>query len=204
MLAELPDAVETILTLATTFQRTSLLYELFDRTQRRPFTSYWMLCLSFIYKLSSSVIHASSPIAFTRRSDKSNDLSPPSSIWACLRASYPLHLNAWIGQSVPTRLQVAFFEDLKKLVCKTINMYNPDPWLLDALRARTSEIIVFDLPVLTELSKVTLSECPGQFIAWMLRCIEESPVAIVLLQINEFSLNRSHSARSVRGVFNVP
>ncbi len=56
---------------------------------------------------------------------------------------------------------VAFFEDLSRLGCKTINVSNTDPSLLDAPRARTpSGIIVFEMQV-TKLSKVTLSECPG-------------------------------------------
>ncbi len=107
---------------------------------------------------------------------------------------------------MPTRPHVPFFEDLSKLGCKTINMCNPDSRLLDAPGARTSEIIVFKMP-LTKLSKVTLSECPGQYISWILLCIEESSAETldlrfsddILLQINEFPLSnlRSHDGPSV-------
>ncbi|PBK66274.1 hypothetical protein ARMSODRAFT_960218 [Armillaria solidipes] len=98
---------------------------------------------------------------------------------------------------VPTRTHITFFEDLSKLGCKSINMYNPHPWLLDVPRATTSEIIPFDSLILTKLSKVTLSESLRQHIAWTLRSIEESPVETldlgsisddVLLKISEFPL----------------
>ncbi len=61
----------------------------------------------------------------------------------------------------------AFFEDLGKLGCKTINMNNLIQRFYDVPMARTSMIVVFDLPVLTKLSKVTLSECPEQHMVWM-------------------------------------
>ncbi|PBK74733.1 hypothetical protein ARMSODRAFT_488997 [Armillaria solidipes] len=82
ILAELPYTVETILTLATMCHRLNefamayhfgrVFYELFDHTQRRPFTFPDVLRLSFIYK-------------------------PSLSVWACFRGSFPFPLNIWFS-----------------------------------------------------------------------------------------------------------
>lgn len=139
--------------------------ELFDHTQRHPFTSLRMLCLSFIYK------------------------------WSLLRVQCKISNNfhkemRQDRQSLSTRmvfkqvLRAAFFG------CKTINTYKPDLWMFDAPRARTSEIIAFILPIFTKHSVVTL--LPEQYIAWMLRFIKTSDLKSlsddVLLKVNEISL----------------
>ncbi len=73
-----------------------------------------------------------------------------------------------------------------------------------------SENIVFDLPILTKLSSVTLSERPGQCSAWTLQSVKESPFETldlrslsdrVLLKIDGFSLNNLQNVRLLHCTF---
>ncbi|PBK66272.1 hypothetical protein ARMSODRAFT_356252 [Armillaria solidipes] len=220
--AVLPNTVKVILTLATTCRRLNEFamayhfgsvscYEFCGsssnrpagkkcgkRTQSRPFTSFRMLRLSFIYNPPLAVIRCKFSNNFHMEMKEVKRSLPALKRMDLPSGRFSVSFEHMGWPKVPTETHVAFFEDLSKLGCMTIDMAKRDPWFVDAPRARTSEIVVFDPPVLTKLSKVTLSECPEQYIAWMLRCIEESPIETldlrslsddVLLKINEFSLS---------------
>ncbi|KAK0484785.1 hypothetical protein IW261DRAFT_1604995 [Armillaria novae-zelandiae] len=80
---------------------------------------------------------------------------------------------------LPTKRHIAFFKDLSKLKCTTIDTR------LSSLFATTETGVPahrrFCPPCLTQLSTVTLTHCPAQYMAWMLRSIKESPVEVLTL-----------------------
>ncbi|KAK0236465.1 hypothetical protein EDD85DRAFT_1024760 [Armillaria nabsnona] len=166
ILAALPNTVEVILTLAATCRRLNEFaiayhfgsisgYYLFGsspirpasqkcrRTQRRPFTSFRMLRLSFIYDPPLSVIH-------------------------CIFSDNFHKDMREVKRSLPALKRMGLLSGTFSVSFEYVN------WL-----------------------KVTLFECPGQYLAWTLRSIEESPVETlnlgsisddVLLKFNEFPL----------------
>ncbi|PBK82358.1 hypothetical protein ARMGADRAFT_735487 [Armillaria gallica] len=217
--AALPNTVEIILTLATTCRRLNEFamachfgsvscYEFCGsssnssagkkcgkRAQRGPFISFRMLRLSFIYNPPLAVIHCKFSNNFCKEMREVKRSFPALKRMDLLSGRFSVSFEHMEWPQVPTEAHAAFFEDLSKLGCKTINMDISNRRSYDAPRARTGVIIVFDPPVLTKLSKITLSECPEQYMAWMLQCIEESPIETldlrslsddVLLKINEF------------------
>ncbi len=102
---------------------------------------------------------------------------------------------------IPTEKHVAFFEDLSKLKCHTIDTSNADPRLI--IPPMASDIIKFALPALIQLSKVTLSQLPECYVACMLRSINQSPITMLCLRFlsddNLLVLNKDslHHLRNV-------
>ncbi len=133
-----------------------------------------MLRLSFIYNPPLAVIHCKFSNHFRKEMREVKRSLPALKRMDLLSGRFSVSFEHMEWPQVPTEAHAAFFEDLSKLGCKTINMDISNRRFYDAPRARTSVIVVFDPPVLTKLSKITVSECPEQYMAWMLQCIEES------------------------------
>ncbi len=170
--------------------------------ESRPFTSFRMLRLSFIYNPPLAVIRCKFSNHFRKEMREVERSLPALKRMGLLSGRFSVSFGQMFWPKVPTETHAAFFEDLGKLGCKTIDMDNLIQRFHDVPTAETSVIVVFDPPVLTKLSKVTLSECPEQYMAWMLQCIEESPIETldlrslsddVLLKINEFSFSNLQS-----------
>ncbi|KAK0221022.1 hypothetical protein EDD85DRAFT_270217 [Armillaria nabsnona] len=97
--------------------------------------------------------------------------------------------------TLPTKKHVAFFKDLSKLRCTTIDTRTGS---FATTGTGVHAHIRFSPPCLTQLSTVTLTECPAQYMAWMLRSMKESPVSVLtlyclsddtLLKITEITLS---------------
>ncbi|KAK0451698.1 hypothetical protein EV421DRAFT_1772538 [Armillaria borealis] len=80
---------------------------------------------------------------------------------------------------LPMKKHVAFFKDLSKLRCIKINTYTSGSGA--TTRTGVPAHIRFGPPCLTQLSTVTLTEHPAQYMAWMLRSMKESPVRVLTL-----------------------
>ncbi|KAK0469227.1 uncharacterized protein EV420DRAFT_1493156 [Desarmillaria tabescens] len=204
ILAELPDTVEIIFALATTCRRLNefamtyhfkrVSYELFDGT-RRPFASFQMLRVSFIYTPSLSVIRCKFSNNFYKEMREVKRSLAPLKRMGLFPGKFSVSCENMHWPKLPTKQHVAFFHDLSKLKCKTMNTHSSP---ISAF-VRPGGNITFDPPVLTKLLNVTLSKRPEQYIVWMLNSIKESPVKTlnlnslsddVLLKINEFSLSK--------------
>ncbi|KAK0221047.1 hypothetical protein EDD85DRAFT_271157 [Armillaria nabsnona] len=187
ILAELPRSVETTITLATTcrrlnefvmayhFDRVSFLY--FSRNYGdRPFSSFRMLRLSFIHKSRLTSIYCNFSDNFSR------EMTEVQRSLAVLKATGMVFDVSFVGMNwpkFPMKKHVAFFKDLSKLRCTKINTYTSGSGA--ATRTGGPAHIRFSPPCLTQLSTVTLTECPAQYMAWMLQSMEESPVRVLTL-----------------------
>ncbi len=187
ILTELPRSVETTITLATTcrrlnefvmayhFDRVSFLY--FSRNYSdRPFSSFRMLRLSFIHKLRLSSIYCNFSDNFSK------EMTEVQRSLAVIKATGTEFDVSFVGMNwpkLPMKKHVAFFKDLSKLRCTKINTHTSG----SGANTRTGgpAHIRFGPPCLTQLSTVILTECPAQYMAWMLQSMEESPVRVLTL-----------------------
>ncbi len=80
--------------------------------------------------------------------------------------------------TLPTKKHVAFFKDLNKLRCTTIDTRTGS---FATTGTGVHAHIRFSPPCLTQLSTVTLTECPAPYMAWMLRSMKEPPVSMLTL-----------------------
>ncbi|KAK0451720.1 hypothetical protein EV421DRAFT_2031460 [Armillaria borealis] len=185
ILAELPRSVETTIALATTCRRLNEFamachfgnksYLSFGRYSR-PFTSFRMLRLSFVYKPSLSLIDCRFSGNFSK---EMNEVQRSLAILEAMGTDFDVSFEGMDWPKLPTKKHVAFLKDLSKLRCTAIDTQAWGPGA--TTRTGVPAHIRFGPPCLTQLSTVTLTERPVQYMAWMLRSMKESPVRVLTL-----------------------
>ncbi|KAK0221046.1 hypothetical protein EDD85DRAFT_271150 [Armillaria nabsnona] len=141
-------------------------------------------------------------------------LSPLSECFACRFFTNPIGTEFHVSfdgmdwPKIPAEKHVAFFEDLSKLKCHSMDTKNAGSGL--AVPPTANDIIKFDPPAFTQLSKVTLSQLPECYVAWMLRSINQSPITALclhslsddnLLELNKLSLHHLQDVTLVSCTF---
>ncbi|SJL10310.1 uncharacterized protein ARMOST_13694 [Armillaria ostoyae] len=185
ILAELPRSVETTIALATTCRRLNEFamayhfgsdsYMSFGR-HSQPFASFRMLRLSFLHKPRLSFIYC---IFSDNFSKEMTEIQRSLAVLKAMGTDFHVSFNGMDWSEIPAEKHVAFFEDLSKLKCHTIDTSDAGPKLTNPSMA--NGIIKFAPPALTQLSKVTLSQLPECYIAWMLRSINQSSITTLCL-----------------------
>ncbi|KAK0194381.1 hypothetical protein F5146DRAFT_1035599 [Armillaria mellea] len=91
----------------------------------------------------------------------------------------------------PTEKHVAFFKDLNKLKCTTIDTHASHPGQGATTVTGVPARMGLGPPCLTHLSTVILTVHPTHYMAWMLRSMEASPVkALTLCHFPNTTLNK--------------
>ncbi len=168
VLAELPRSVETTIALATTCRRLnefamayhfgSDFYLSFGRYSW-PSTSFRMLRLSFVHKPSLSSIYCLSSANFSK---EMTEVQRSLAVLKAMGTNFHVSFDDMDWPKISAEKHVAFFEDPSKLRCHTIDTSSAGPRLTTPM---ANDVIKFDAPALTQLSKVTLSRLPERYVA---------------------------------------
>ncbi|KAK0451721.1 hypothetical protein EV421DRAFT_2031461 [Armillaria borealis] len=189
ILTELPPSVETTIALATTcrhlnefvmvhhFGRVS--YQIFSRNDDdRPFTSFRVLRLSFIHKPRLSSIRC---IFSDNFSKEMSEVQRSLAVLKAMGTEFHVSFKSMNWPKPPTKKHAAFFKDLSKLRCTTINTYASGPCA--AARTGVPARIGSDTPCLTQLTTVTLTVHSAQVLT--LHCFPDK----TLNKVAETTLN---------------
>lgn len=146
-----------------------------------PFTSFRLLRLSFVYKPSLSLITCRFSDNF---SEEMTEVQRSLAVLKTMGTDFDVYFQGMGWPQLPTKRHVAFFENLSKLRCTTLRCTTIDTHLSGRFATTKTSLharIRFNPPCLTQLSTVTLTECPALYMAWMLRSMKESPVGELTL-----------------------
>ncbi len=189
ILDELPPSDKTIIALATTCRRLNefVMAHHFGRVSSRnfrrnsgdqPFSSFRALRLSFIYKPRLSSIYCNFSENFGKEMKEVQRSLP---ILKAMGTEFHVSFMGMYWPKPPTEKRVAFFKDLSKLRCTTIDTHasypGSDATTVTGVPARIGP----GPPYLTQLSTVTLTVHPKQYMAWILQSMKESPVRVLTL-----------------------
>ncbi|PBK66356.1 hypothetical protein ARMSODRAFT_1086837 [Armillaria solidipes] len=189
ILTELPPSVETTIALATTCRRLNeftmvhhfgrVSYRNFSRNDGdRPFSSFRILRLSFIHKPRLSSIYCNFSDNFSK---EMNEVQRSLAVLKAMGTDFHVSFMGMYWPKPPTEKHVAFFKDLSKLRCTTIDTHESHPGPGATIVTGVPARIELGLSCLTQLSTVTLTVHPTQYMAWMLQSMKESPVRVLTL-----------------------
>ncbi|KAK0221021.1 hypothetical protein EDD85DRAFT_1028560 [Armillaria nabsnona] len=185
----LPPSDKTTIALATTCRRLNefvmvhhfgqVSYRYFSRNSGdRPFSSFRVLRLSLIYKPRLSSIYCNFSENFGK---EMKEVQRSLADLKAMGTEFHVSFMGMYWPKPPTEKHVAFFKDLSKLRCTTIDMHashpGPDATTVTGVPARIGP----GPPYLTQLSTVTLTVHPKQYMAWILQSMKESPVKVLTL-----------------------